>query len=72
MGDSDLFANESLQYASDLLEAGNTVEMHVVPGVFHVFEYANPEGAQSQRYYNNLFYFLDQRLMAPQGQVWPE
>lgn len=72
VGDSDLFANEALQYASDLLEAGNTVEMHVVPGVFHVFEYANPEGAQSQRYYNNLFYFLDQRLMAPQGQVWPE
>ena len=70
--DSDLFANETLKYASDLIEAGNTVEVHVAPGVFHCFEYPNPEGGQSKLYYERLFYFMDQRLQAPSGEIWPE
>lgn len=72
IGDSDLFANETLKYASDLIEAGNTVEVHVAPGVFHCFEYPNPDGGQSKLYYERLFYFMDQRLQAPSGEIWPE
>lgn len=72
VGDIDLFAPESLKFASRMLESGNTVEMHLVPGVYHLFEFLDPNAAPSQQYYERLFYFMDQRLMAPQGQVWPE
>lgn len=70
IGDLDLFAPESLKFAGRLLQAGNVVEMHLVPGVYHLYELVDPNAMQSQEYYHRLFSFLDQRLMAPQGQVW--
>ena len=63
VGDRDLFANESLRYASDLLQAGINVELHLAPGLYHLFEQVNPDGEQSKRYYNTLFHFIDQRLI---------
>lgn len=72
IGDRDLFAPESLKFAGRLLEAGNIVEMHLVPGVYHLYELVDPHATPSKQYYQRLFSFLDQRLMAPQGQSWKE
>ncbi len=50
VGSLDLFVHEDIAYASRLIEAGVPTELHVLPGLCHAFEMANPDGAQTRRY----------------------
>ncbi|OOF60285.1 alpha/beta hydrolase [Rodentibacter myodis] len=52
VGDLDLFVNEDIDYANKLIQAGVPTELFVIPGVFHVFEMANPEGQKTKNYLN--------------------
>lgn len=49
-GDLDLFANEDADYANRLMQAGVPTELHILPGIYHAFENANPEGAATRNY----------------------
>ena len=49
VGSIDLFANEDIEYARRLLDAGVPTELHVVPGAFHGFDH-NPLASVSQRF----------------------
>lgn len=42
VGDLDLFYEEDLAYARNLVKAGVSAETHVVPGAYHGFEAADP------------------------------
>lgn len=55
VGGLDLFVNEDLDYASRLIEAGITTELHLVPGLYHVFDMANPEAQQSKDMWNKVY-----------------
>ena len=50
VGELDLFANESVEYARRLLQAGVTAELHVYPGAFHGFDGMAPGANVSQRF----------------------
>ena len=50
VGDLDLFVNEDADYANRLIQAGVPTELHILPGLYHIFEAANPEGAQTKNY----------------------
>lgn len=50
VGDLDLFVNEDIDYANRLVQAGVPTELMLIPGVFHAFEMANPDAAQTQQY----------------------
>lgn len=62
VGDLDLFANESLKYGSQLIEGGNEVELHLIGGVYHLFDQLVPKATKTQEYYKRLFEFFDQRM----------
>jgi ketosteroid isomerase-like protein/dienelactone hydrolase len=49
VGTEDLFRDEDLAFASQLLAAGVPVELHVDPGAFHGSEALHPGAAISQR-----------------------
>lgn len=62
VGDIDLFAQESLAYANDLLNADTPVEITVAEGLFHWFDRANPQATRTQEYYRNLFGYFNRHL----------
>ena len=47
VGTLDLFAQESMHFASRLIEAGVAVEMSVVPGAYHGFDTMVPQARVS-------------------------
>lgn len=55
VGGLDLFVNEDLEYANRLIQAGITTEFHLVPGLYHVFDLANPEAQQSKELWNKVY-----------------
>ncbi|WP_308009673.1 alpha/beta hydrolase [uncultured Fusobacterium sp.] len=54
VGDLDLFANENLIYASKLIEAGVPTELHLIRGLYHSFDLANPEAQQTKEFWNKI------------------
>lgn len=50
VGGLDLFAGESMQFASDLNDAGVPVEALLVPGAFHGFDSFAPDAPLSKRF----------------------
>lgn len=62
VGDIDLFAQESVSYANDLLDANVPVELTVAEGLYHWFDRANPQAARTQEYYRSLFGYFNRHL----------
>lgn len=62
VGDIDLFVSESLNFANQLVNAGNEVELHVENGVYHCFDYIVPEADESAKYRKALFNFMADRM----------
>ena len=50
VGSIDLFADEDIEYARRLVNAGVPTELLVVPGGFHGFQFMVPEAESSQRF----------------------
>ena len=50
VGSIDLFVQEDVEYARRLLEAGVAVELQVVPGAYHAFDFAAPDAPLSKRF----------------------
>jgi acetyl esterase/lipase len=50
VGDLDLFVDENMTYAQQLLAAGVPTELHVYPGAFHGFNGFMPSAAISRRF----------------------
>ncbi|CAH1054529.1 alpha/beta hydrolase [Paenibacillus pseudetheri] len=49
VGQLDLFRDETIEYVTQLAQAGVDVEFHLYPGCFHLFEIFVPEAEVSQR-----------------------
>jgi acetyl esterase/lipase len=49
VGDLDMFRDESISYAQQLVRAGVTIELHVHPGAPHGFERLAPGSNLAQR-----------------------
>jgi len=64
IGSIDLFVNENIEYARRLIQAGVPVELHVLPGGFHRFQYANPEAPDSIRFYEGIDRALERAFAA--------
>lgn len=47
VGDLDIFRDESIEYAANLLRAGVSCELHVRPGAPHAFEWLAPQASVS-------------------------
>jgi len=50
VGAIDLFVEENISYAAQLINAGVATELLVVPGGFHGFDIFVPESAASQKF----------------------
>jgi acetyl esterase/lipase len=50
VGSIDLFAPEDMEYAQRLMAAGVPVEVNLVPGGFHGFNFVAPEASLSQQF----------------------
>ncbi|MBN6066170.1 alpha/beta hydrolase [Aggregatibacter actinomycetemcomitans] len=68
VGDLDLFVNEDMDYANKLIQAGVPTELFVIPGVFHAFEMANPQGQKTQNYLNWRSNAINQMLTQPRDE----
>lgn len=53
VGDLDMFLDEDLAYASALISAGVSTELHVYPGCFHGSDAMVPHAAQTQQWRND-------------------
>lgn len=62
VGDMDLFVNEDISYANKLIRAGIKVEMRVERGLYHGFDAANPEAAQTKVFWQEVYFTIDQML----------
>ena len=49
VGDQDIFVDENTEYAQRLMQAGVPVELHIIPGAFHGYEFGVPDAAISQQ-----------------------
>jgi len=49
VGELDLMRDENIEYATRLMQAGVSTELHVIPGAFHGFEFLVPNAAVSIR-----------------------
>jgi acetyl esterase/lipase len=49
VGELDIFRDESIRYATSLMQAGVSCELHVHPGSPHAHDWLNPEAAISKR-----------------------
>ena len=49
VGDLDIFRDEDISYAQNLMRAGVTCELHVYPGSPHGHDWADPDSAISRR-----------------------
>lgn len=47
VGDQDIFVDENVRFAQKLLEADISVDLHIISGAFHGFEFAVPEASVS-------------------------
>ena len=54
VGGIDLFVEEDIDYAQRLIEAGVPVELNVVPGAYHGFDFLAPEAAITKRFHSAL------------------
>lgn len=61
-GDLDLFAAEDIRYALKLLEQGNTAELHLIPGLFHLFDLANPAAEKTLRFKEDMYRFIKEHF----------
>jgi acetyl esterase/lipase len=50
VGSIDLFAEEDIEFARRLVNAGVPTELLVVPGAFHGFQFIAPRAAVSQQF----------------------
>lgn len=50
VGSIDLFVQEDVDYARRLLESGVPVELQVVPGAYHAFDFIAPDAPLSKRF----------------------
>jgi acetyl esterase/lipase len=57
-----LFAEESVNYASRLIAAGVTTELHVYPGCCHSFQTMVPVADVSKRFMSDMHRALKQAL----------
>lgn len=55
VGSLDLFVNEDIDYANKLTEAGNSVTLYVVPGLYHAFENAVPQAESSREFWRRVY-----------------
>lgn len=62
VGDLDLFAQEDIDYARRLVEAGVPTELHVYPGGCHAFNGLAPEADISQQFTDNFYRALKRML----------
>ncbi len=62
VGELDLFRDETINYASKLLQAGVPTELHVYPGCFHAFEMFTPICEISRRAEKELITVLQNAL----------
>ena len=62
VGSLDLFANEDIAYAGKLVEDGNAVTMHVVPGLYHAFENANPNAQATHDFWQTVYSYTKAKL----------
>ena len=66
VGSIDLFADEDVEYARRLLNAGISTELHVVPGAFHAFDIM-PGGRVSSQFRDALMNALQEALNPVHG-----
>lgn len=62
VGDIDLFAQEDIEYARRLIEAGILTELHVYPGGCHAFDMLVPGADISKRFIADIHRALKQAL----------
>jgi acetyl esterase/lipase len=62
VGDLDLFAQEDIDYARRLIEAGIPSELHVYPGGCHAFDMLVPGSDISKRFVNDMHRALKRAL----------
>ena len=62
VGELDLFAQEDIEYARRLIEAGVSTELHVYPGGCHAFDGIAPEAAISRQLNDNFHRALRRSL----------
>ena len=55
VGDMDLFVNEDIDYANKLIKNGISTELHVVPGLTHAFDLANPKGDLTKDFWKSIY-----------------
>ncbi len=58
VGDLDLFAQEDIDYAWKLIEAGVSTELHVYPGGCHAFDMLVPDSEFSKRFTADIYQAL--------------
>lgn len=62
VGDIDLFAQESVSYANDLLNANVPVDLNVSEGLFHWFDRASADAERTSEYYDSIFSYFKRHL----------
>jgi acetyl esterase/lipase len=62
VGDLDLFAQEDVDYAWRLIQAGVPTELHVYPGACHAFDMLAPDARISRRFNANIRWALEKAL----------
>jgi acetyl esterase/lipase len=62
VGDIDLFAQEDIDYAWKLIDAGVPTELHVYPGGCHAFEMLVPDAEISKRFTADIYQALRRAL----------
>jgi acetyl esterase/lipase len=55
VGDVDLFRDDVVDFVNRLRAAGNQVEFHLIPGMFHAGELFNPDAAISKALWKRRF-----------------
>lgn len=67
VGELDTFRDEDIDYATRLLQAGVSTELHVYPGAYHGWELANPTADSTTSVYTERNKALRRALAFPQG-----
>jgi acetyl esterase/lipase len=62
VGEIDLFAQEDIEYARRLIEAGVPTELHVYPGGCHAFDAMAPDAAISRQFTEDFYRALRRAL----------
>jgi len=52
VGTMDCLRDESIEYAQKLAAAGNQVELHIYPGMVHVFDVLAPDAKASKDFWS--------------------